>query len=70
MKLTSLLPLALCASLVASKSLSFFGDQAALNIDDPDLSVPGKNPLAFCRDTTDDILAIDYVDLTPNPPEA
>ena len=71
MKLTSLVPLFLCTSLATSKSLSFFGgDQSALNVDDNDLSVPGENPLVFCRDTSDDILAIDYVDLTPNPPEA
>lgn len=70
MKLTSLLPLALCVSLVASKSLSFFGDQTTLNVDDSDLSVPGENPLTFCHETGDDILTIDYVDLTPNPPEA
>lgn len=71
MHLTNLLALLLCTTLATSKSLSYFGrDQAALNVDGQDLSVPGTNPLTFCRDTSDDILAIEYVDLDPNPPEA
>ena len=65
MKLTaSLVPLALCSL----ASASIFGGQAI--IEDPDLSVPGDNPLNFCKGTDDYKLEIEYVDLLPNPPEA
>lgn len=38
---------------------------------DDDLLVPGQNPLKFCdADRGDDIITIDEVVLTPNPPEA
>lgn len=47
---------------------SFFGAQTVL--DDSDLSVPGDNPLEYCKATDDDKLIIDYVDLDPNPPKA
>ncbi|KAK2759502.1 Phosphatidylglycerol/phosphatidylinositol transfer protein [Arachnomyces sp. PD_36] len=30
--------------------------------------VPGNNPLLFCNDPKDDILTIENVDLSPNPP--
>ena len=50
-----------------SNTLSLFSsDQQVL---DEDLSVPGDNPLFYCQKTDNDILHIDYVDLTPNPPE-
>lgn len=50
-----------------STTLSLFGsDQQVL---DEDLAVPGDNPLFYCQKTEEDILRIDYVDLTPNPPE-
>lgn len=32
------------------------------------VSVPGENPLTFCDDPGKDILTIERVDLTPNPP--
>lgn len=36
-----------------------------------ELDVPGQNPLQFCdADRTDDIITIDEVILTPNPPLA
>lgn len=70
MKLTTTLIHFLFITLVASRSFSLFGDQSPLNPEDNDLKVPGKNPLTFCQDPKDDILAIEYVDLTPNPPEA
>jgi len=36
-----------------------------------DLSVPGENPLQFCdADRGDDVITIEKVILTPNPPEA
>ncbi|KAF2489337.1 hypothetical protein BU16DRAFT_531660 [Lophium mytilinum] len=34
-----------------------------------DFAVPGDNPLFFCSDPADDILTIENVDLSPNPPE-
>ena len=69
MRLTPFL-LTLCLSCVAvSKTLSLFGsDQQVL---DDELTVPGDNPLFYCQPTEENsILQIDYVDLTPNPPEA
>ena len=54
-----------CAAV--SNTLSLFGsDQQVL---EEDLSVPGDNPLFYCQQTDKNILRIDYVDLTPNPPE-
>jgi hypothetical protein len=35
-----------------------------------DYKVPGDNPLYFCADPEDDLLEIEKVDLSPNPPEA
>jgi hypothetical protein len=36
-----------------------------------ELDVPGENPLQFCdSDRRDDIITIDEVILSPNPPEA
>lgn len=36
-----------------------------------DLDVPGQNPLKFCHaDRSDDLITIDEVILTPNPPQA
>ncbi|KAI9821255.1 MAG: Phosphatidylglycerol/phosphatidylinositol transfer protein [Pycnora praestabilis] len=67
MKLISALAPLLLSSLVASKSISFFGsDQQVLG---DDLTVPGTSPLMFCSKTDDFILAIEYINLTPNPPE-
>ena len=65
MKLTTcFVPLVLSSLATAS----VFGGQTVL--EDPELSVPGDNPLTFCKATTDDKLVIEYVDLIPNPPEA
>jgi hypothetical protein len=63
---TSILALIL-STLVASDSLSFFGGgQKALGDGE---AVPGDNPLAYCRkDHDDDILVLEKVNLTPNPP--
>ncbi len=64
--ITAILPFFL-SSLVASKSSSFWGgEQRVLD----DVSVPGDNPLNYCQlDTSKDILTIQHVNLTPNPPE-
>jgi hypothetical protein len=32
-------------------------------------SVPGENPLVFCSNPDDDLIIINKVDLTPNPPK-
>ncbi|KAF2145295.1 uncharacterized protein K452DRAFT_266090 [Aplosporella prunicola CBS 121167] len=69
MKLSTVL---LVAVSVASTSAGFLngitgGSQVAIT---EDLKVPGSNPLAFCQDPTNNILTIDEVDLSPNPPEA
>jgi len=68
MRLTPFL-LTLCLSCVAvSKTLSLFG--SGQQVLDDELAVPGDNPLFYCQSTEENILHIDYVDLTPNPPEA
>ncbi|KAK5044721.1 hypothetical protein LTR84_010495 [Exophiala bonariae] len=66
MRVNNLLFSLLTATAVSSRSL-FSGNQHAL-VDEPQHSVPGKNPLNFCADPKDYILTVDYVDLTPNPP--
>ncbi|KAI9864160.1 MAG: Phosphatidylglycerol/phosphatidylinositol transfer protein, partial [Pleopsidium flavum] len=35
-----------------------------------ELKIPGDNPLEYCQKPTNDILAIEKVDLDPNPPRA
>ncbi|MCJ1300029.1 Phosphatidylglycerol/phosphatidylinositol transfer protein [Hypocenomyce scalaris] len=64
---TTLLPLLLPA-LATSRSISV-GKQDVLT-NDSDLNVPGANPMIFCQDPTDDILTIQHVNLSPNPPTA
>ncbi|TVY29477.1 Phosphatidylglycerol/phosphatidylinositol transfer protein [Lachnellula hyalina] len=56
------------STLVASVDLSFFpGGQKVL--DDKGEAVPGENPLTFCKaDHGDDILELEHINLTPNPP--
>jgi hypothetical protein len=59
----------LLSSLVASEGLSFsFGGQKPLG---DGAAVPGDNPLSYCKaEHGDDLLILDHVNLTPNPPEA
>ncbi|MCJ1277202.1 Phosphatidylglycerol/phosphatidylinositol transfer protein [Puttea exsequens] len=66
--MTILSPLIL--GLLASRvSASFFSSNQKI-LDDK-ASVPGDNPLVFClADTSNDILKIENVDLSPNPPRA
>lgn len=61
--------LALClGTLAVGESLSFFGSSSQKALGD-DLSIPGDNPLKYCKDEHgDDILKLDHVNLTPNPP--
>ncbi|KAF2278600.1 uncharacterized protein EI97DRAFT_372478 [Westerdykella ornata] len=53
----------LCALSVAA---SWIPGQVAIS---EDYKVPGDNPLHFCGDPKDDILTIERVDLSPNPPQ-
>lgn len=58
----------LLSTLVASKGLSFLGNgQKVLGDGD---AVPGDNPLTYCKkDHDSDILILEHVNLSPNPPE-
>lgn len=65
MKLTATLfltPLLTSALFVSSSSSD---TEKAL---DANFKVPGDNPLFFCKDPSDYIGKIDFVDLSPNPP--
>ena len=46
-------------------SASLFNGQTILEEKFP---VPGKNPLLFCTDPSNDILTVEDVELAPNPP--
>ncbi|KAF2453643.1 phosphatidylglycerol/phosphatidylinositol transfer protein precursor [Lineolata rhizophorae] len=65
-KLAILLVASTCTTAARSTWLGA-SDQVSLT---EDLSVPGDNPLFYCSAPDDDILEIDHVDLSPNPPEA
>jgi len=69
MKFTSSFCALLLSTVVASKSLSFFGnDQKVL---DSNLDIPGKSPLQYCQAKHDsDLLIIDHVNLDPETPVA
>lgn len=64
---TAFLTIAL-SSLHICTSLSILGGEQAVLDSGTDLSVPGDNPLEYCQDPSDYILAIEHVDLNPNPP--
>lgn len=68
MRLLALLPLLLTPLALADPDVDFFRDQTPFRSHDDDLSVPGDNPLFFCHDPEVDILTIEKVDLSPNPP--
>ncbi|KAF2188656.1 hypothetical protein K469DRAFT_684662 [Zopfia rhizophila CBS 207.26] len=65
MRFTSLLFSALLAISVSARS-NWIPSQITIN---EEFKVPGDNPLYFCSDPKDDILMIEKVDLSPNPPE-
>jgi hypothetical protein len=71
MKLSLGLITLLLSSLVASEGLSFsFGVSGQKPLGDGE-AVPGDNPLTYCKaEHADDILILDHVNLTPNPPQA
>ena len=59
----------LLSTVVAADGLSFFGGKQ--KVLDDSLSVPGKSPLEYCQQSHEtDLLIIDHVNLTPNPPSA
>lgn len=64
MQLYNLLPAFLLSTLALASS-----SQVTLQ-DEPDLDVPGSNPLKYCADPKDYLLELDNVDLDPNPPKA
>ncbi|ESZ95695.1 putative Phosphatidylglycerol/phosphatidylinositol transfer protein [Sclerotinia borealis F-4128] len=66
----SVLTLLFSSSLVAAEGLSLFGNGQKV-LDDKGGAVPGINPLTYCKaDHSSDILQLDHVNLTPNPPTA
>ncbi|KAG2163380.1 hypothetical protein D6C84_07825 [Aureobasidium pullulans] len=68
MKLLSIFSVALLSASASARSLSFMGsEQHALEEEFP---VPGDNPLLFCAAPKDNLLEIERVDLSPNPPSA
>lgn len=67
MKLTSLLLSVVLTITVSARSSWFNGNQVSVKGDM--VEVPGENPLFFCSNPPTDILVIDSVDLSPNPPE-
>lgn len=70
MKFLSVASIALLSATVSARSMwlgSSSNDQSALEESFP---VPGDNPLLFCAKPEDDILEIEKVDLSPNPPSA
>ncbi|KAK4226350.1 putative Phosphatidylglycerol/phosphatidylinositol transfer protein precursor [Podospora fimiseda] len=62
--------IALAAAATTNGLNVFRGDDQSVILGDP-LEVPGQNPLKYCdADRGDDIIDIEKVTLTPNPPEA
>lgn len=64
MRVSSVLVSALCV-VFAAASPSWMPGQVSLN---QDYKVPGDNPLHYCGDPAEDLLTIEKVDLSPNPP--
>ncbi|KAK4937622.1 Phosphatidylglycerol/phosphatidylinositol transfer protein [Elasticomyces elasticus] len=60
---------AVLLSLLTAVSASLLGGQSQKALVDDAFSVPGKNPLNFCADPKEYILTVDFVDLSPNPPQ-
>jgi len=70
MKFSATILALIFSTLVASNGLSFFGGGQKV-LDDKGDPVPGESPLTFCKPNhDDDILTLDYVNLSPNPPTA
>jgi len=71
MKLLTLATTALLGATHVAARSSLFGTNTDISPNiDGSLSVPGDNPLQHCQDPKDDVLTIESVDLSPNPPKA
>ncbi|KAF1834063.1 phosphatidylglycerol/phosphatidylinositol transfer protein precursor [Decorospora gaudefroyi] len=66
MQLTTVVLAALSAVSVSASPSWMGADQVTIK---EEYKVPGDNPLYFCGDPADDILKIEKVDLSPNPPK-
>jgi hypothetical protein len=66
MQLTTLFLAALSAVSVSASPSWMGGDQVTIQ---EEYKVPGDNPLYFCGDPANDLLKIEKVDLSPNPPK-
>ncbi|KAF2201070.1 hypothetical protein GQ43DRAFT_372359 [Delitschia confertaspora ATCC 74209] len=66
MQLTTVLASLLLTATTVSAGNSWIPSQVSIN---EEYKVPGDNPLYFCSDPKDDILKIEKVDLSPNPPQ-
>lgn len=65
--LTLLLATLFAAEGISALGFSFTGQSPLV---DSRLAVPGDSPLTYCNsDHDNDILIIDHVNLTPNPPQ-
>lgn len=60
--------LAALATSASAATIGNFWDQSPLGVPPTGEPVPGQSPLKYCGPTDDDLLKIDYVDITPNPP--
>jgi hypothetical protein len=69
MKFTSVATALLVGSAYAGFGISTSGSREVKPYDDS-LAVPGDNPLAHCENPKDDLLDLQSVDLSPNPPKA
>lgn len=59
------------ATAVSANPLNTFRSEKQSLVRRDDLQIPGDNPLKYCdADRGDDIITIEKVDLSPNPPEA
>lgn len=59
------------AATASARNVFRTGGQSLVRRDDNGSKVPGENPLEFCdANRDDDILSIDKVTLSPNPPQA
>ncbi|QSZ33120.1 hypothetical protein DSL72_002706 [Monilinia vaccinii-corymbosi] len=67
---TSLITFLFSSTLVAAEGFSLFGNGQKV-LDNKGAAVPGSNPLTHCKaDHSSDILKLDHVNLSPNPPTA
>lgn len=70
MKLATILSTLFLSSFATASSLTFHGNKHDQDVVASDLNVPGDNPLTYCSDPQDYLLAIDHANLDPNPPKA